>query len=213
MQAIAAAHIGKFVQACREAGRRGLVRASSGNLSLRIPGGRMLVTASRSWLGRLTAMDVSVCRISDGAPLAGCPPSVESAFHAGIFQARPDIHVVLHFQTPCATALACRAAPPRNYFVIPEIPFYIGPVAAVPYLPPGSPALARAVIAAMRGHNLAMLANHGQVTAACDLDHALQNAEFFELACEIILRGGKQVRPLPKKAAQALQAAARPAVC
>ncbi len=213
MPAIAGTHIRKFVQACREAGRRGLVRASSGNMSLRIPGGRMLVTASRSWLERLTAADVSVCRIRDGAPLAGRPPSVESVFHAGILQARPDMNVILHFQTPCATALACRAAPPRNYAVIPEIPFYIGPVAAVPYLPPGSPELARAVIAAMRRHNLAMLANHGQVTAAGDPDHALQNAEFFELACEIILRGGKQVRPLPGKAVQALQAAGRATGC
>ena len=30
----------------------------------------------------------------------------------------------MHFQTPCATALACQKAENINYFVIPEIPFY-----------------------------------------------------------------------------------------
>lgn len=39
---------------------------------------------------------------------------------------------------PCATALACREDDDVNYFVIPEIPFYIGHIARVPYLAPGS---------------------------------------------------------------------------
>jgi len=213
MSAISQSAIAQFVRTCRTAGRRGLVRASSGNLSLRIPGGRMLVTASRSWLGNLTPADVAVCRIADGAQLAGKKASVETGFHAGILRARPEVNVVLHFQAPCATTLACRRQGAVNFFVIPEIPFYIGPVARIPYLPPGSEELARAVIAAMRRHDLALLANHGQVTVARDLEHAIQNAEFFELACEIILRGGKQVRPLPAKAAQALRAARRAAGC
>jgi ribulose-5-phosphate 4-epimerase/fuculose-1-phosphate aldolase len=46
--------------------------------------------------------------------------------------------------------------------------------------------------------------HHGLVTVARDADHAIQNAVFFELACEIILRSGNKAVPLPDKDVQAL---------
>ena len=206
MKKISAQTRNTFVQACHTAANRGLMRASSGNLSLRLDGDRMLVTSSRSWLENLTRDNISVCRISDGSLLEGRKPTVEIGFHAGILRARPEVNIVMHFQTPCATTLACRQPGKTNYFVIPEIPFYIGHVAAVPYLPPGSRELAQAVTKAMRHHDMVMMANHGQVTVARDIDHAIQNAEFFELACAIILRGGDKIRPLPRKEINALLA-------
>lgn len=198
-----------LVEACRDAGQRGLMRCSSGNMSLRVDAEHMLITTSRSWLERLTAEDVTLCRIADGVPLDGRRASVETGFHAGILRTRPDVNVVLHFQTPFATTLACRPMERVNFFVIPEIPVYIGPIGLVPYISPGSPELAKAVVAAMRDHDLAMLANHGQVTVAADFDHALQNASFFELACEIIVRGGEALIPLPADAAAEFVAARR----
>ena len=196
----------EFVAACHEAAGRGLLRCSSGNLSWRVGGGRMLVTRTRSWLGRLTPADIAVCAIEDGAVLNGVRPTVEVRFHAGILRARPDVNVVLHYQSPCATALACQKRARVNYDVVPEIPFYIGPVGQVPYLPPGSPELADAVIEAMAEHDLAVMANHGQITAAHDFDHAIQNAEFFELACQILLASGRKVNPLSAKAVSHLRA-------
>jgi ribulose-5-phosphate 4-epimerase/fuculose-1-phosphate aldolase len=193
-----------FITACREAAARGLVRCSSGNLSLRLDCDRMLIKASRSWMGRLTPADVSVCRIADGAVLNGKKPSAETGFHAGILRERPDVNAVFHFQSPYATVLACRRSGPPRYEVLPEIPFYIGPIARVPFFPPGTPALAAAVVAAMRDHDLAVLDHHGQVTAARDLDHAIQNAEFFELACQVIVLGGKDVTPLPERSVKHL---------
>lgn len=194
----------EFVEACRGIAARGLVRCSSGNLSLRLDDKRMLVKASRSWFETMSPGDVSVCRVSDGALIEGRKPTVEIGFHAGIMRARPDVNAVLHFQSPFATALACRGGPRVNYFVIPEIPFYIGRIAHVPFLPPGSRELADAVVAAMRRRDMAVMANHGQVAVASDLEHAAQNAEFFELACEIIVRCGKALKPLPKREAEAL---------
>jgi len=164
----------------------------------------MLVTASRSWLGQLSADDVSLCLISDGSWLEGGKPSVEIGFHAGILRTRLDVNLVLHFQTPCATALACQALDNINYFVVPEIPFYIGPIAHIPYVLPGSQELAQAVTDAMREHDLVVMGNHGQATVGRDVDHAIQNAEFFELASEIILRSGHRVTAIPEKEAQDL---------
>lgn len=193
-----------FVRACQQAADCGLMRCSSGNLSMRVDGDLLLVKASRSWMARVGPDDVSLCAISDGSLLEGRKPSVEIGFHAGIHKARSDVNVVLHFQTPCATSLACQKAENINYFVIPEIPFYVGHVARVPYLPPGSRDLARAVTEAMLTHDMVVMGNHGQVTVARDADHAVQNAVFFELACEIILRSASKAAPLPEKAVQAL---------
>jgi len=195
-----------FVRAGREAAARGLMRCSSGNLSWRVDAEHMLVTATRSWASRLTEDDVVVLRLADGAVLRGRKPTIEVAFHAGILRARSDIDVVMHFQTNYATVLSCRDAARINYFVIPEIPVYIGPIGHVPYLTPGSQELADAVIETMRDHDLAIMANHGQVTVARDLDHAIQNAEFFELACRIIVQSGAAIRPLSEEAIRELLA-------
>lgn len=194
--------VGGFIEACHEAARCGLVRCSSGNMSLRLDSDRMLITASRTWMVNLTADGISVCRISDGTSLDDKRPSVEIGFHAGVMRCRPDVNVVLHFQTPCATALASMEAKDVDYFVIPEMPFYVGPVARIPYEQPGSDVLADAVTAAMRTHDMVTIANHGQVTAAGTLAHAVQKATFFELACEIILHGGDELAAMSREAAR-----------
>lgn len=204
--------IDSMVRACREVAGHNLVRCSSGNLSMRVDSERLLIKASRSWMARAEPDDISLCAMADSSLLAGRKPSVEIGFHAGVLRTRPDVNVVLHFQSPFATTLACQAPEPVNFFVIPEIPFYVGPVARIPYSPPGSPDLAQAVTQAMQAHDMVLLGNHGQVTAARDWDHAIQNALFFELACEIILRSANRALPIPQQEVQALLSARQTAL-
>ncbi len=192
-------HLEEFAAACRRVAAFGLVRCSSGNLSWRVKE-YMLITATRSWMGELTGEQIAVCRIPDGTVLNEKRPSAESGFHFGILRERSDVNVVLHFQTPFATAVACRGREQKNFFVIPEIPYYIGPIAVVPYLNPGSTDLARGVIEAMKGHDLVILKNHGLVTAGKNFNDVIQKASFFELACEIILRGGDHIQFLSEDA-------------
>ena len=204
MTAIPEKTIAEFVTACRRVAEYGVLKCSSGNLSYRLDADRALVTATRSWLADLTRQQVSLLSISDGAVLGAAAPSVETRFHLGILKQRPEVNVVMHFQSPAATTLACCHPERFNFSVIPEIPYYIGPIAIVPFLEPGSTELADAVMRGMRDHNLAILTNHGQVTVGKDYKEALQRAAFFELACEIILRGGDQVHPLNGEAVSKL---------
>ena len=189
----------EFLQACHKAAGRGLMRCSSGSLSRRLDNTRLLATSSRSWMEDISEEEVSVCRISDHSLVDGPKPTIEIGFHAEILRTRADVNVVMHFQTPFATALACREADDTNYFVIPEIPFYIGHVARVPYLLPGSKELAEAVAGAMQDHDLVIMSNHGMVTVAADYARAIQNAEFFELACEITTHAGDMLRPMTEE--------------
>jgi ribulose-5-phosphate 4-epimerase/fuculose-1-phosphate aldolase len=193
-----------FVAACRKTAAHGLVTCSSGNLSARLDEQRMLISGSRAWLAEITPDAVSVVRLADAEPLAGPRPSVESRFHAGILRERGDVNVVLHFQSPFATAVACGSARP-DFNVIIEVPYYIGPVAWVGYLPPGSAELAAAVTSAMREHDLAIMRNHGEVTVGRGYDDAIQRAAFFELACGIVVRAGAGVEPIAPDAAAKLR--------
>lgn len=196
--------VNDFIEACHLAGRLGLVRCSSGNLSLRVGPDTALVTASRSWLQDLREDQIALCQISTGELLCGGPASVESRFHLGILHARREIACVFHFQSPAATTFAC-IPDVTDFNIVPEVPFYIGPIARVPFLLPGTAPLADAVVAAMRDHDLAILQNHGLVTVGTTLRHAIQNAEFFELACDLMLRAGDRAVMLTPDAVRTLR--------
>jgi ribulose-5-phosphate 4-epimerase/fuculose-1-phosphate aldolase len=109
--------------------------------------------------------------------------------HLGIHRIRKEVNVVLHFQSPCATAIACGQPEKVDFFVIPEVPIYIGPIGIVDYKIPGTQDLATAATAVMKNHNLALLKSHGLIAVGKTFDEVIQNAAFFELACEIILKG------------------------
>jgi len=184
----------EFVSAAHRVAQQGLVRCGSGNLSWRIDDECMLITATRAWLGDMSQDQVAICRIQDGASLNGKVPSVEVGFHRAILCERQDVNVVLHFQSPYATALAClKTLQSHALFVTPEMPYYVGPVAVVPYLAPGSYDLAKAVTSAMREHDLVVLRNHGQVTVGRDFQETLERAIYFEFASAICLRAGENV--------------------
>lgn len=182
--------IEQFVEAARRAGTERLMLCSSGNLSWRISE-HALVSGTGSWLSRMTAERVAVCRIEDGVQVQGIKPSMESSFHLGVLRKRKDMNVVMHFQSEFATVISCMKEKPTNFNVIAEVPCYSGrEIAVVPYHRPGSPELAKAVTEALTDHDCALLSKHGQVVCGKDFDDAFQKAVFFELACAIIVRSG-----------------------
>lgn len=202
---VSKAYLEEFVLAARHIADQGLVLCGSGNLSRRIDDQTMLISTTGAWLADLTQNQVAVCRIRDGLCINNKTPSIELGFHKAILHERQDINVVLHFQSPCATILACRKNQAYDrLFVIPEIPYHIGPVAVVPYMDPGSEGLAEAVSSALREHDLASLENHGQVTVGRDFREAFQRAAYFEFASAICLRGGESVGSLEEKAVESL---------
>lgn len=182
--------IEEFVAQARRVGEAGLTVCSSGNLSWRI-GEEVLVSGTGSWVPALRKEKVSICRLDTGEVLNGVKPSMESGFHLGVLRERPDVNVVLHFQSQYATAVACMKERPTNFNVTAEVPCHVGSeIPMVPYYRPGSKELAQAVIEAMRDHNSIMLLKHGQVVCGKDFDQAFERAMFFEMACRIVLLAG-----------------------
>lgn len=207
MRDIPRKNLEEFISAAHCVAQHNLVICGSGNLSWRIDKGNMLITATGSWMGQLSPDEVALCTIADGVCLNGKTSSIEYRFHRAILHEYPDINVVLHFQSPHATALACSKGRKRKYAVIPEIPYYIGRVKEIPYMAPGSDALAEAVTGAIADHTLVVIRNHGQVVVGGTFKEALQRALFFEFACEIIVHTGNKAEVLSNEAVDFLMKA------
>ena len=183
-------HIEQFLAMAHRVGDAGLTICSSGNLSWRV-GDEALVSGTGSWVPSLQREKVALCRVATGEVLNGVKPSMESGFHLGVLRERPDVDVVLHFQSPYATAVACMTDIPTNFNVTAEIPCHVGSeIPVIPYFRPGSPELAEHVKEALRTHNSCLLRKHGQVVCGKDLDEVFERAMFFEMACRIIVQSG-----------------------
>ena len=186
--------IKEFAKACRKVGEYGLLRCSSGNMSVRLEDELVAISSAGAWLSEITTEQVAICQIKDAECINGLKPTIESYFHLGVLRKRLDVNVVLHFQSPYATAIACGEPDKYNYSVIIEIPYYkLDKPGIVEYHPPGSDTLADAVINALAHSNIAILRNHGLVTIGKNYDDAIKNACFFELACQILCAQNKPV--------------------
>lgn len=183
-------HIEEYLRQAHRVGDAALTICSSGNLSWRI-GDEALVSGTGSWVPSLKRENVSRCRVETGEVLNGVKPSMESGFHLGVLRERPDCDVVLHFQSPFATAVACMKETPKDFNVTAEIPCHVGrEIPVIPYYRPGSPELAKAVCEALKEHNSALMLKHGQVVCGKDFDEVFERAMFFEMACRIIVQSG-----------------------
>lgn len=157
---------------------RGLNRGTSGNVSARC-GEAMLVTPSGIPASRLTAEHMVLVQ-PDGATAAGSlKPSSEWRMHQGILDRRPDVGAVVHCHSRHATILACANKPiPAVHYMVAVSGGTSVPVA--PYATFGSEELAATVVEALDGRYAALMANHGQIVAAPNLDYALAIAEEIE---------------------------------
>ena len=202
---IANKHIQEFVAQAHRVGELGLTICSSGNLSWRI-GDQALVSGTGSWVPSLREDQVSVCDVATGQVLNGVKPSMESVFHLGVMRQREDVGVVLHFQSPYATQVACSAVRPQSYNVTAEIPLHVGRVIPeIPFYRPGSPELAEAVVNALATHNSALMLKHGQVVCGKDFDDVVQRAMFFEMACRICVLADMHPAVLTEEEVDALE--------
>ncbi len=192
-----------FMEAAHKLGTHQLLLCSSGNLSWRLENDIMLISQTGSWLPTLTKDQICISRLTDGMLLNSVRPSMDSGFHFGIMRERKDVKVILHFQSLYATTLACLPDPPTDFNVINEIPMFIGPIAMLPYICPGSPEIGKRVTETMKNHDLIVLRNHGQVVVGSTFEDVIQKALFFELACGIIMRSNDTaVRLTPEQIAE-----------
>ena len=176
----------------------GLARGTSGNLSARI-GDAFLCTPSGASLGSLVADDLRLVPLGAHTPVAGATKDVP--LHRAAYVGDPSIGAVVHTHSTYATIVSClEGIDPLDAIpaMTPYLAMLAGPVAVVPYHPPGAAALAPAVSDLVgRGFRALLLANHGPVAVAEDLRRATAIAIKLEEAAKLmVLSTGLPVRRL-----------------
>jgi L-fuculose-phosphate aldolase len=179
--------IGQLVEVGRLAVERGLVLASGGNLSARLPGeAEFVVTGAGTWLDRLTPADFSVVT-ADGAVAAGAGrPSTEWKLHQRTYRVRPDVHAVVHLHPQHAVLVDALGHPVRLLTL--DHAAYVRSVGTVPYFPNGSDELADAAAEQAREHDCIVLSHHGCSALGADVGTAFRRALNLEEAATATYR-------------------------
>jgi L-fuculose-phosphate aldolase len=170
----------------------GLNRGTSGNASIRVPGG-MVVTPSGIAPDDLTAHAMVFVGAGGIPDDTGLRPSSEFRMHHHIQRGRPDAGAVVHCHSRHATILACcgRPIPPLHYMILVAGSHSVG---VAPYATFGTQELAENVVATMHDGYACLMANHGQVAIGQTWQQALAIAEEVEeqaaVAYGALLLGG-----------------------
>ncbi len=164
---------------------RGYLKATEGNVSVRIPGHRLYaVTPSNYDYDRMRAEDVCIVDF-DGKHVpddtgVGLAPSIECGMHANIYRERPDVNAIVHTHQPYASALAFLRKP-IPALTDEQVRFLGRQVAIIDYAPSGTGFLAKNVQKKVSGgDNAFIIANHGIVALGTDPDRAVFNMALLE---------------------------------
>jgi len=134
--------------------------------------------------------------------------STEIGMHLLIYRLRSDVQAVVHAHPPTATGFAA-AGLALEEPILAEAVAVLGRVPLARYGTPGTPALAEALEPLVRDHVAILMANHGVVTYAGDLDTAYRQMETVEQFAKVTLvaRQLGQANPLPPEEIARLRAA------
>ncbi len=171
----------QIVESAQELVQKGYLMATGGNLSLRIPkqNGFVITPSNYDYL-KMTPDDVCVLGFDLNLLEGHLKPSVESAMHGAIYQARPDVNAIIHTHQVYTGALTLIKAPIPALFD--EQARFLGrSVDIIPYAPSGTGLLKNAVAKHVRNHNNAfMMQNHGALVFGHDMERAIHNVEILE---------------------------------
>jgi len=183
----------------RELLRRGLVEGTSGNLSARLPDGRVVLTPSALPYETMTLDDLVVVEL-DGAVVRGTrAPTSEKALHLACLRRYPELGGVIHSHAKYSTMFAITRQPIPC--AIEEVDVYVGgdvPVAS--YELTGSDALGEEVARHLERRGAVLMANHGLLSVGRDVAEAMKVASLVERTAEIVwgARALGDVVPLPQ---------------
>ncbi len=191
----------EVVRAAQFLYQKGFLSATGGNLSIRIAGTDALaITPSNYDYLKMAPEDICVLSMDLNALEGERKPSVESAMHAAIYQARADVKAIIHTHQVYPSTLAIINAPIPALFDE-QVRFLGRSVEIIPYAPSGTGMLKRQVAKYVRDQsNAYLMANHGALVFGTDMERAIHNVEVLEkcaLAYLLAICSEKRVSKVP----------------
>lgn len=185
----------------------GWVMGRGGNMSARVAD-VVYITARGAALDKLELTSFVAVDTATGLVQEGGTPSSELPMHLAAYRCDAAIGAVIH--THPRHAIACGVVGLEVPALTPDFYVHVGEWAPlVPYLQPGSAALALAIAAAISQAPGILLQNHGLLTVGRDVDQALLRSGLIEEAASILLLAHSTARPvhtLNREAREGLQA-------
>jgi glutamate-1-semialdehyde 2,1-aminomutase len=173
------------VEMCHTLLERGYLKATEGNVSVRVPGRDLYaVTPSNYGYEKMRPEDVCIVdfkgKLVEDTGGSGLAPSIECGMHAGVYQLRADVNAIVHTHQPYASALAFLRKP-IPALTDEQVRFLGREVAIVDYAPSGTSFLARNVMKKIHsGDNAFIIANHGIIAVGTDPERAVFNMALLE---------------------------------
>lgn len=175
----------QMVDICLESLREGLFTGTSGNLSVHLPDGTMLITPTSVRYTVMQPEDIVQCAL-DGRIMEGhLQPSSEWRMHAAVYKAYPALGAQFHTHSPYATAFSVVHKPIPAVLI--ESWFFLGgDVLCAEYATPGTFAVGENAVPCLRdGRGGCLLNNHGVLAVGRDLNEARTRAEYVEDSAKI----------------------------
>jgi L-ribulose-5-phosphate 4-epimerase len=179
--------------------RYGLVVWTAGNVSGRVPGEDMMVIKpSGVSYDELTADSMIVCNLNGDVVEGDLSPSSDTAAHAYVYRAMPEVGGVVHTHSTYGCAWAARGEPIPCVLTAMadefggEIP--VGPFALI-----GNDDIGKGIVATLSGHRspAVLMQNHGVFTIGADPKAAVKAAVMCEDVARSVHIARQLGNPLP----------------
>jgi L-fuculose-phosphate aldolase len=177
----------QLVAALHGMGTSSLSPGASGNASIRVAAGGMLISATGQIANLTSPLDLVYVDAQGQVPGKQLRPSSEWQMHLQVYQDHPEAGGIVHCHSRYATVLACqRREIPAFHYMIAIAGGDTIPCAS--YATYGTRALSENISLALQQRRACLIANHGQIAYAKDPLKALALAkEVEELAANYYL--------------------------
>lgn len=174
-------------QVIEELYRLQLITSTGGNVSARSSDDptHAFITPTASFKGELSPHGLVLVDLEGRSLRTGqAKPSSELPIHLAILRARPDIQAVVHCHAPRATTLVNADLP---FLPISTESAFLAHIGRIPFVVPGTDALAEAIVTALGQGWAVLMQNHGLIVAARSLRRAADITQIVERTSDIIL--------------------------
>lgn len=167
----------------------GYITGYSGNLSARLPDGKLLVTPAGVCKGELSPEQLLLVdpNTSPNVLFTDKHLTSELPMHLEVYHQRPDVGAVIHAHPSTCVALTLVGITLEEPF-LPEAIVLLGSVPTAPYATPSSQENQVAISNLIGKHNAIILDHHGTLTVGKNLAEAYHRLEVLEhTACTLAL--------------------------
>ena len=173
----------QIIDACRQLVSEGLIRGTSGNISIRCAENTVAVSPSGISYGTLKLSDIPLVDLHGSVIEGEKKPSSETPMHTAIYRARQDVNSIVHCHALYSTVFSALGYDRIPVLVVPVI--HYDPVLVAPFEIPGSIELAESTVKYLGEKGTAViLQNHGLLAANRDLKAAMTCCSYVEEAAQ-----------------------------